>query len=199
MVNRVYALESNRSRPTREWTPGTRLTRNLVPVLDNEAGLAMSKVLGSLSLPARTLEQEEIRRENRKCATAILNARSYYNRRDQLKFYDNATKKYRALCQRKGLRVGLAPENTQRRPGTSLNNFLTPSSSLGARGDAYAKYLCGGYDTRSDYKLDFKHSGWSLRNSTPAKRAMARADNYRNDSDDGYSASESSDGEEIFP
>jgi len=169
------------------------LTRNLVPVLDNEAGLAMSKALGSLSLPARTLEREEIKRENRKCATAILNARSYYGRRDQLKYHAKATKKYRALCQRKGLRIGLAPEDKKRRPDTSLNNFLSPSSSLGARGDAYAKYLCGGYDTRADYKLDFKRSQWHLMNSTPVKRATARANNYRNDSDDGYSASESSD------
>ena len=139
----------------------------------------MSKVLGSLSLPARTLEQEEIRRENRKCATAILNARSHYGRRDQLKYYDNATKKYRALCQRKGLRVpraiicltatSLRPAHRPgagghaaqvgsplplptysatittltRRPDTSLNNFLRPSSSLGARGNVYDKYLCG--------------------------------------------------------
>ena len=65
----------------------------------------MAKAMGSLSLPARTLKQAEIKRENRKCATAILNARSYYARRGQLDYYENATKKYRALSQRKGLRV----------------------------------------------------------------------------------------------
>lgn len=190
---KILALESNRSRPTREWVAGTRLTRNFTPVLDNEAGLAMSKVLGSLSLPAREERQAEIRRENRKCSSAIRNAKSHYGRAGQLDHYDRCVKKYRDLSQRRGLRIGKKRASTPGR-GERLENFLTPTDNLRKRGPVYTNYLCGSYDTRARLKIDFKKARWRQTFSTSANRAIARASNHStgHDDDDGFSGSDSS-------